>query len=159
MELGLPPDELVFRIRIILPKKPLLRETVEALFTKKDVSLVGAAVGERLLTRKQDFWKVQLHFRDGADFSIYLKKRTSPSDPFEIYDVPTTLLASWQIIERVDRLFGEQVDEDFRQTLWRKELMSFRQTLEEKICDKNMQGLVKVDAWDNFVITAFERVR
>jgi Predicted nucleotide-binding protein containing TIR-like domain len=159
MELGLPAGELVFRIHIVLPKKQLLRQNVEDLLTKKDVSAAGPAVGEVLLGRKQEFWKVGLHLQDGRNISIYLKKRTSPDDPLAVYDVPTTLITSWQIIERVDELFGKQVDEDFRQTLWQKELASFRRTLEEQIRGKNMEGRIKVDPWDNFVTSAFERAR
>jgi Predicted nucleotide-binding protein containing TIR-like domain len=158
MELGLPADELNFQIHIVLPKKRLLREKVETLFTTKDISIVGSTVGERLLERKKEFWKVGLRLRDGRDISIYLKKRVSPDDLFEVYDVPTTLITSWKIIERVDQLFSKQIDENFRETLWRKELQSFKGTLDEEIKD-TMEGRVKVDPWDNFVTTAFERAR
>lgn len=157
MELGLPADELIFQIHIVLPKDQLLRETVETLFITKDIGIVGSAVGERLLGRKKEFWKVGLRLRDGRDVSIYLKKRASRDDPFEVYDVPTTLMTSWKIIKRVDELFSKQVDEDFRKALWRKELQSFQGTLNEQIKENTMGSRVKVDAWDNFVTNAFER--
>jgi hypothetical protein len=67
-------------------------------------------------------------FRD-RDMSVYALPRASEDAPLHILDIPTTLLTSSKVIEKIDAYWGNFGDILFQQQLQRRELVSFARKL------------------------------
>ena len=58
---------------------------------------------------------VHIVLKDGRDVNVYALRRTIPDAPLEILDIPTTLLTSEKVIQRVDNFWGGG-DKDFKES-------------------------------------------
>jgi hypothetical protein len=122
-----------FALNIVMPTSPLLRDQVEKLFLGK-VDELPAVFGDGSrwpCARKVHFDKPSLLVRDGRNISIYTVGAGSRGarEPFAIYDVPTTLTTSDQIIQKVDQFWGGGGDLLFRKNLTRREARSFKNVI------------------------------
>jgi Predicted nucleotide-binding protein containing TIR-like domain len=81
----------------------------------------------------RNFVKCNLDLSDGRNINVYAQARSDPSQPLRIYDVPTTLITSEGIIDKIDNFWGGGGDLRFRGQLTRREIASFRRAIEEQI--------------------------
>lgn len=63
------------------------------------------------------------------DMSVYAMPRASEDDPVHILDIPTTLLTSSKVIEKIDAFWGNFGDVLFQERLQQRELLSFTRKL------------------------------
>ena len=70
---------------------------------------------------------VKLH--GGRDVSAYVKRRSSATAPLQIVDIPSTLMTSAEVVQRVDSYWGGG-DQGFVDQLCRRELSTFARRIE-----------------------------
>ena len=114
-----------FRLSIVIP---------EALMTRHRIDDFMADVGAE---------NVHILLKDGRDVSVYALPRVIPDAPLEILDIPTTLLTSEKIIQRVDSFWGGG-DRAFKETLMRREIAAFARRIrgliiEEQLSERRIQ--------------------
>lgn len=120
-----------FKLTVVIPDEPLNRDAVEHLFTSLEPVNISTILGDdRHLTarRRLRFVHPQLRLLDGRNIAIYAKQRRKKSDPFEIFDVPTTLLTSQKVIDKVEAFWGAG-DKIFKNRLTHREAVNFERTL------------------------------
>jgi hypothetical protein len=145
-----------FKLTVLIPDEPLDRDAVSHLFTSPEPVNISTILGDdRRLTarRRLRFVHPQLRLQDGRNIAIYAKQRRKKSDLFEIFDVPTTLLTSQKVIDKVDAFWGAG-DKVFKNRLTHREALNFERTLVEL---KKMPEIEIVEMAD-FEKEAFELV-
>jgi hypothetical protein len=154
LEEGLHWDkDLGFRISVLIPETPLNRDQVQSLFTDPEPDLVPILGGtRRSAQRSLQFVRLQVSLADGRNIAIYAERRVSRSDSFRIFDVPTTLLTSQEVISKVDAFWGAG-DVTFRESLARREALNFSRTLALLI--NNKRGIEIIDL-AQFIAKAFK---
>jgi hypothetical protein len=107
---------------------------------------VTIVVPEKLMNRQNadEFLKSEMHaanvlvqLKDGRDVSVYVLPRKTASSPLHILDIPTTLLTSEKVIRRVDGFWGGG-DRDFRERLFRRELIAFGRRMRGLIVEEQL---------------------
>jgi Predicted nucleotide-binding protein containing TIR-like domain len=141
---------LGFKLSIVIPEKPLNRDQVQHLFTGGPDQFAPMVEGRS--KRRLQFTRLQVLLQDGRNIAIYTEHRKGKSDPFRIFDVPTTLLTSQEVIGRVDAFWGAG-DLGFRDSLTHREALSFSRTLATMIGDK--AGSIKTVSMAEFSKEAF----
>src|SRR5258708_22058144 len=119
--------ELGFSLSVLIPETPLTRDQVQAPFTSSRQTF-EPVVGAQLQRRLQ-FVRLQVALADGRNIAIYAQKRESERDPFQIFDVPTTLLTSQEVIGKVDAFWGAG-DVGFKHNLAHRDALNFSRTLD-----------------------------
>jgi hypothetical protein len=124
-----------FKLTVLIPDKPLDRKEVQDFFTGGLLILPAVFTDGRMNDNKRraarrriNFEKLELTLLDGRNISIYAKKDVKDDDPFEILDVPTTLLTSQAVIAKVDAFWGAG-DLTFKNRLVHREALNFQRTL------------------------------
>ena len=90
--------------------------------------LMNRGSADKFLTGQLQAQNLHLTLRDGRDVSVYRLPRDKNSAPLHILDIPTTLLTSAEVIERVDEFWGAG-DLRFMEDLTRREKGSFERQL------------------------------
>ena len=99
------PDD-GFTLTVIIPESMINREAAD-----KFLKGVGAV-------------NIHLLLRDGRDVSAYVLPQTRTDKRLHILDIPTTLVTSAEVIDRVDSFWGGG-DVEFKEDLARRERESF----------------------------------
>jgi len=122
-----------FSVKVVIPREFLGRDKVDEACT--DRGLV----------------KLDLKLMDGRNISVYRKRRSDPTQPLEIFDIPTTLLTSRRVIERVDAFWGTG-ERKFKEQLERREITNFCRAISDIIAeDRDVSATcVKVISMDEF---------
>jgi predicted nucleotide-binding protein len=108
-----------WEINVVMPKdKFMSRIKVDSAF-KKRVQLVKCA----------------LDLNDGRNINVYVRQRCDPGQPLRIYDVPTTLVTSEEVIEKIDSFWGTR-DDTFSKKLLTREIASFHRAITQLIDNK-----------------------
>jgi hypothetical protein len=151
-----------FEIVVLMPENPLTRDQVQKLFCGhiRELPASQNAGATPPKGRKIHFDKRKLILADGRDISIYVKSAQSLAlgDSFTVYDVPTTLMTSSEIIERIDLFWtGGGGDPIFRKALGRKEGKSFSTVIERLIQKAGLPPMIiRLTTLEDFYATAFE---
>jgi hypothetical protein len=100
-------------------------------------------VDEQLTARK--LAKLDLDLLDGRNISVYRARREQPSARLVIYDIPTTLMTSQRVIDKVDAFWGTG-EQKFKQQLEKREITNFRRAITDIIAeDRDLsEGCVEV---------------
>jgi hypothetical protein len=80
-------------------------------------------------------------FRD-RDMSVYALPRLTETAPLHILDVPTTLLTSAKVIEKIDAFWGNFGDTLFQKQLQVREQVSFRRKLRSLTSEKSFDSRI-----------------
>jgi len=148
---------LGFKLYMVIPEAPLNREKVQQLFTAPAPVEVAAIVGDgrarSTVSRRLTFMRLRIRLLDGRDITIYSEQRRTGSDPFHIFDVPTTLLTSREVISELDAFWGKG-DLRFQRDLIHREGLSFSRTLNKLIGDK--APAMEVISMADFEMRAFQ---
>jgi hypothetical protein len=107
---------------------------------------IAVVIPERLMNRNEvndhfgglHLEKMDLDLLDGRNISVYARPRLDPAGPLHIFDIPTTLLTSDNVIRRIDAFWGGG-DRRFRESLERREIASFERSVRERI-EENRLG-------------------
>jgi hypothetical protein len=149
---------LGFKLYVVIPDNPLDRGRVQCLFTDSPPVDVAAILGDGRTrspsSRCLGFVRLQISLLDGRDITIYSEQRKSTSDPFHVFDVPTTLLTSREVITELDAFWGRG-DLRFQRDLIHREGISFRRTLNKLIADKGTPAMEVISIAD-FETRAFK---
>jgi hypothetical protein len=78
--------------------------------------------------------KLDLHLLDGRDISVYRRRRHNVGNRLEIFDIPTTLMTSQRVIDKVDAFWGT-AERKFREQLEKREITSFCRAISDIIAD------------------------
>jgi hypothetical protein len=108
-----------FRLTIVIPEVLMTRHRIDEFMTDK-----GAE-------------NVHIVLKDGRDVSVYALRRAISDAPLEILDIPTTLLTSDKVIQRVDNFWGGG-DKDFKERLARREITAFDRRIRSLIADEQL---------------------
>ena len=108
-----------FRLSIVIPKVLMTRHRIDEFMAE-----TGAE-------------NVHVHLKDGRDVSVYALPRVTADAPLEILDIPTTLLTSEKVIQRVDSFWGGG-DKGFKETLVRREIAAFARRIRALIDDEQL---------------------
>jgi hypothetical protein len=92
--------------------------------------LMNRDAADKFLTGNLKAENLHLTLRDGRDVSVYVLPRPRENTPLHILDIPTTLLTSAEVIDRVDSFWGAG-DLRFKEDLARREKESFERRLRE----------------------------
>jgi hypothetical protein len=103
-----------YTLTIIIPDTLMNRDAADQFLTK------GALAARNILLR----------LRDGRDVSVYALPRAKLRTPLHMFDIPTTLVTSAEVIDRVDSFWGAG-DLAFKAELARREKDSFERRLRE----------------------------
>ena len=109
------PDQ-GFRIHIVIPRQFLGREKVEQEF------------------KKHQLVKLDLNLMDGRNISVYRARRAAPEARLDVFDIPTTLMTSLRVIERVNAFWGGG-EAAFPAQLEKREIVNFRRAIADIIED------------------------
>ena len=122
-----------FRIHIVIPPQFWGRDKVDQEFK----------------TRK--LVKFELKLLDGRNISIYRRRRQEPGGPLEIFDIPTTLITSLRVIDRVNAFWGGG-EAKFAAQLEKREIVNFSRAISDIIHDdRELSGdCVKVINMEEF---------
>jgi hypothetical protein len=138
----------------IRPIHDTLRETQEVRFSKSESAwlpehgfTLTVVIPEILMTRHRidDYMaelgaeNVRVLLKDGRDVSVYAMPRRAVDSPLEILDIPTTLLTSEKIIQRVDGFWGGG-DRVFKETLIRREIAAFSRRIRALIDENQLSA-------------------
>lgn len=93
------------------------------------------AVDRHFIGRK--LIKCALDLNDGRNISVYVQPRTERTQPLRVFDIPTTLLTSQKVIDKVDRFWGGG-HQSFRERLTEREIASFRRAIEELVAEADL---------------------
>lgn len=89
-------------------------------------------VGDEMTKRK--LTKLELHLLDGRDVSVYRGLRAKTTDRLEIFDIPTTLMTSQRVIDKVDAFWGTG-EKRFKEQLEKRELTNFCRAITDIIAE------------------------
>jgi hypothetical protein len=118
-------EEAGFAVRVVMPGETFMnRDQVDRTFRTKNLA------------------KLQLPVADGRNIAVYHRRREKPEDPLNIFDVPTTLLTSERVIEKVQAFWGGGGEEPFHNSLVRREIASFSRALNEIVKDEQLADSV-----------------
>lgn len=121
---GLREDQDL-ELPIKLPWKPSCGFTVTSFIPD---GIISRASADRKLKELGATNVLVRLFRD-RDMSVYALPRATDHDPLHILDIPTTLLTSGKVIEKIDSFWGNFGDTLFQQQLLRREQISFSRKL------------------------------
>ena len=88
--------------------------------------------------------KLELPLADGRNINVYHRRRETPADPLHIFDVPTTLLTSERVIQKVVDFWGGGGEKPFRDSLVRREIASFSRALTDILSEEQLADSVKL---------------
>jgi hypothetical protein len=118
-------EEAGFAVHVVMPGETFMnRDQVDRTFRAKNLA------------------KLQLPVADGRNIAVYHRRREKPGDPLNIFDVPTTLLTSERVIEKVQAFWGGGGEEPFHNSLVRREIASFSRALNEIVKDEQLADSV-----------------
>jgi hypothetical protein len=103
-------------------------------------SLLTRASAERILRKEFLCVESRIELRDGRNLSVYSQKRAKSNSPLKIIDIPTTLLTSAEVINRLDSFWGAG-DCEFREGLARREIAAFARRIRSLASEKQLQEL------------------
>jgi hypothetical protein len=150
---------LGFKLSVLMPDQPLNRDQVQRLLTAPEPVDVAGILGDGRarapLSRRLRFVRLQVSLLDGRDITIYSAQRANPGDPFNIVDVPTTLLTSREVIREVDAFWGAG-DLRFQRDLVHREALSFGRTLAKLIADSGKAAGIEIIRMADFETNAFQ---
>lgn len=110
-----------FRLTIVIP---------ETLMTRHRIDDYMADLGAE---------NVHVLLKDGRDVSVYALPRNAPDSPLEVLDIPTTLLTSEKVIQRVDSFWGGG-DKEFKETLVRREIAAFARRIQALVQEEQLSS-------------------
>ena len=117
-------DDEGFTLTIVMPEVFMNRDQVNDAFKNRDLV------------------KFEIHLNDGRDISVYALSRKTKEGALHIFDIPTTLLTCENVITRIDSFWGGG-DKKYRQSLARREIRSFRRSINEQISKRLNAEIVK----------------
>lgn len=138
----------------VRPIHDTLREAQEVRFTKSESKwrpehgfVLNVVIPETLMARNRidDYMaelgaeNVHVLLKDGRDVSVYVRPRKALNSPLEILDIPTTLLTSEKVIQRVDSFWGGG-DRQFKETLIRREIAAFSRRIRALVDEHQLSG-------------------
>ncbi|MGA2411400.1 MAG: hypothetical protein ABSG46_13550, partial [Candidatus Binataceae bacterium] len=111
----------------------------------------------RIVRRKAQFQKYELHLLNGRDISIYATVRESDKC-FMIFDVPTTLMTTLKAIDKVANSWGDVGgDQPFKDKLAEREAVTFKRAIATVVKEEQLGSGVKVIPMSEFEALAFEQ--
>ena len=100
-------------------------------------SLVSRMAADTIMKKKFRCVVARIDLRDGRNLSVYLRKPAKRNSPLKIIDIPTTLLTSAEVINRLDSFWGAG-DREFREGLARREIAAFARRIRGLVKEKQL---------------------
>jgi Predicted nucleotide-binding protein containing TIR-like domain len=152
-----PPSK--FKIHVVVPERPINRDSVQKLFLADDDGTLDAGAilreqANRIKRRKIRFGKYQLSMANGRDISIYATVNEADKR-FLVFDVPTTLMTTLTAIDKVSK-FWEGADKPFEDKLAEREAVTFRRAISGVVKDRQLAADVAVISMYEFEKIAFD---